>query len=126
MRPFTFVRAGDVATALDEVTRPGEAKFIAGGTPIAVYRGARGEAWRIFRVGTFYTIAPLDNRDMPRGKLDVVLALRALKGAGIITGKEWFNGIAFGIEPTFSGGRTQFTIRKLRVTYDGAASGPRS
>jgi hypothetical protein len=56
--------------------------------------------------------------DFLQGEIDISRVLKLLVHSGVITGKEWFNGIAFGTEPTEGAGRTRLTIEHWRVDYE--------
>jgi hypothetical protein len=120
-------RAGDNAAKIIEIgfflhTPEETMKFIRNGDYIATYRDATRREWRITRSGTYVTIVPTDGADIPDGRIDMLQVLNLLIKTGTITGAEWFNGIAFGLEPTVGAGKTRLLIRDWRVHYKGVES----
>ena len=69
---------------------------------------AFGVQWDVTRnqgPGIPYIIfMPHDGTDLLKGRLDVKGALAELRRIGIISGDEWLNGVAFGVEPVSGSG----------------------
>ncbi|MET0240389.1 MAG: hypothetical protein ABW184_10890 [Sphingobium sp.] len=96
---------------------PGEGVWPHGLKHIGTYRDRARREWAINQINTFVIISPKDQKDVLKGKLDVREFLRELVRLKIITGDEWFNGIAFGMEPVKGAGETELWIKKWRVDY---------
>lgn len=92
--------------------------FAAAGAFIGGYRDQQGRAWTIRRQGTFYLVIPDGDADITSGTLEVMPLLSRLIQDHILTGNEWFNGLAFGIEPAPGGGYTRLNVDHWRVTYE--------
>lgn len=90
--------------------------FQSGGTSIGTYTDAGGISWSVVQNSTFVTFMRLDNSDVTVATIDKKAALLYLKGKGVITGSEWVNGCAIGIEPFQGVGRMQ--INKWVVTLN--------
>lgn len=86
-------------------------------TVIGSLTDASRQAWSIRRAGNYVMIFPQDGRDILSGRINVLSFLKFLTLRGVITGNEWFNGIAFGMEPIKGAGSTQLTIDHWHVTY---------
>jgi hypothetical protein len=54
--------------------------------------------------------------DVVIGSIDVKATLNFLMAKGVITGAEWFNGIALGVEPVSGSGELRLT--KWAMTYN--------
>lgn len=54
---------------------------------------------------------------MSEGTIDVREFLKALVARKVITGQEWFNGIAFGTEPVAGAGQTEIDIHRWKVDF---------
>lgn len=63
-----------------------------------------GRLWTVRRNGQFVTAVLGNGTDILSGQFDWVGYFAFLKAAGTITGSEWFNGMALGIEPHRNGG----------------------
>lgn len=81
------------------------------------YTDSQGRRWGISRHEKFIRIYPLDARDVSEGTLDVREFLHVLVERKVITGEEWFNGIAFGTEPVAGAGQTELEIHQWKVDY---------
>lgn len=86
-------------------------------TKITRFKDSSYRDWVITRGEKFVTIFPEDGRDVTEGTIDVREFLKVLIDNGVITGNEWFNGIAFGMEPTRGGGQTELTVERWKVFY---------
>lgn len=114
--------AGNLKTKLFEIgfllhTNGAQQAWLKSRNFIGRYRDTAGRNWVITRGGTFITIFPEDGEDILDGTLDVKEFLVMLKAQGVITGEEWFNGIAFGTEPIRGAGETEITVHKWQVDY---------
>ena len=88
------------------------------GQMIGIFVDAWGTRWTVTKRGTFVTITPTYVETIPRGTIDVAHMLRFLRERQVITGEEWFNGIAFGTEPTEGAGDTAIKVLEWQVTYN--------
>ena len=77
-----------------------------------------GRTWTVARSANstpFVTLVPAGNVDLLSGTIDVRAVLLCLKGKGVITGQEYFNGMDFGVEPLFGSGSVG--VYSWSVTY---------
>jgi hypothetical protein len=78
------------------------------GIPASNWTDAYGVAWEITRnqgPGIPYIILmPRGGGDLLKGRLDVKGALAELRRLGLVSGDEWLNGTAFGVEPISGSG----------------------
>ncbi|WP_293978811.1 hypothetical protein [Sphingobium sp.] len=81
------------------------------------YTDSEGRHWGISRHEKFIRIYPKDGRDVREGTIDVREFLKALVARKVITGQEWFNGIAFGTEPVAGAGQTEIDIHRWKVDF---------
>ena len=90
--------------------------FAADGTQLGPYVDATRRPWKVARQptphGPFYMFLPA--AEVPAGSIDCKAALDFLRSKGCVTGEEWFNGIALGIEPVTGSG----SMRVERFTVD--------
>jgi hypothetical protein len=93
-------------------------RFIEKGQKISAFNDSDGRQWQITRTNNYVTILPSGAKDFLQGEIDIRSALTLLVDRGAITGDEWFNGIAFGTEPTEGAGHTSLTIERWRVDYE--------
>ena len=116
-------RPGDAAAKVIEVgvllhAPASSMAFVRAGNRIATFDDGAGRVWLITRTGSYVTIARQDGTDLPHGTIDLKPILALLVRFHVITGREWFNGIAFGTEPTDEAGVTRLHIDHWRVDYD--------
>jgi hypothetical protein len=119
---FLTSRPGDASARVWEIGFllhvPSTTKaFMDAGQQLGTFSDAQGKSWRLVRKGSYFMVSPADGRTVRRGILDYGAVLRRLRKTGAIGGNEWFNGIAFGAEPTLGGGRTWLLVHHWRVTY---------
>lgn len=88
------------------------------GQMIGILVDAWRNRWTVTKRGTFVTITPYDVDVIRSGTIDVAHMLRFLRIHNVITGDEWFNGIAFGVEPTVGAGDTTVKVTDWQVTYN--------
>jgi len=92
--------------------------FAEAGEQLGDYLDAAGRSWKVAKQpaphGPFYLFIP--NGDVLEGTVDFKAALEFLRGKGHITGKEWFNGLAFGVEPVTGSGSMR--LEKWELTYE--------
>jgi hypothetical protein len=93
-------------------------RFIEKGKKISAFNDSDGRLWKITRTNNYVTILPSGGKDLLQGEIDIRSVLKLLVDSGVITGSEWFNGIAFGTEPTEGAGHTSLTIERWRVDYE--------
>jgi hypothetical protein len=86
------------------------------GALIGTHTDPSGRDWEVRKVGTFIMLLPADHADMVSGTLDMKAVLAFLFAQKAISGEEWFNGTALGIEPVR--GDTTVTIAHYGVTLD--------
>ncbi len=90
--------------------------FFEQGLLIGTYRDATGVTWVARMNGTFCMLMTAGYNDVVSGSIDVGATLAFLKTKGIITGNEWFNGIALGVEPVRGSG--ELSITRWTVSYN--------
>jgi hypothetical protein len=78
---------------------------------------SNGFTWNVRESGTYRVAYPPDYADY-QGPLPFRDFFAFLTESGEITGNEWFNGLAFGVEPHSGAG--SLTITKFAPTYSGA------
>lgn len=87
------------------------------GEQLGAFTDASGRAWKIAvqtsPAGPYYMFIP--PAEVLSGSIDCKAALDFLRGKGRITGEEWFNGFAFGIEPVKGSGSLR--VQNLSVSY---------
>lgn len=74
--------------------------------PLGMYSDHVLRRWRVVRLPgaiPYIIFVPEDQKDF-RGTLEVRHALQYLVAKAVITGGEWINGVAIGVEPHFGGG----------------------
>lgn len=116
-------KAGDETAKVAEIglflhTPQTTAAFAGTGTLIGGYRDRQGRAWSVRRQGRYYLIVPTNGEDVTSGTIEIAPLLRWLMRRHVLTGHEWFNGIAFGMEPAPGGGRTRLIVDRWRVIYE--------
>jgi len=115
-------KAGDETAKLFEIgfflhTPQTTATFARAGALIGGYRDRQGRAWTVHRQGTYFMIIPAGGEDVPAGTIEIAPLLSWLMQKRILNGTEWFNGLAFGIEPGPGGGHTRLVVDRWRVIY---------
>lgn len=88
--------------------------------PVGTFISKSGVVWNVSRDPTaphgpdilFY---PSDQADIPTGNIDIKAMLSWLKSQNVITGREYFNGLALGVEPRQLDGT--LAVHDLRVRY---------
>lgn len=75
------------------------AEFARKSRQIGIFTDPKRRRWRVAIEGTYCMIQPADGRDVTGGELDMLAAVRWLKGKGLVKGDEWFTGVAIGAEP---------------------------
>ena len=78
---------------------------------------SQGLQWTIATQGNIVIFAPSDFRDLTNYTTDLKGLLQAAVADGVMSGNEYFNGIALGNEPREGSG--SMTIHSLSVNYDG-------
>jgi hypothetical protein len=83
-------------------------QWVQSGVAKSDWRDAFGTTWEISQnkgPGIPYVIfTPKGGTDLLKGRLDIKGALAELRRAGVISGDEWLNGVAFGAEPVSGSG----------------------
>jgi hypothetical protein len=83
---------------------------------------SQGLQWTIATQGNIVIFAPSDFRDLTNYTTDLKGLLQAAVADGVMSGSEYFNGIALGNEPREGSG--SMTIHSLSVNYDGDHTAP--
>ncbi|WP_275229288.1 GH12 family glycosyl hydrolase domain-containing protein [Novosphingobium album (ex Liu et al. 2023)] len=89
--------------------------FVETGQQIGKFVEAGGRTWIVARNEKFVTFMPEGGVDVLNGRIDMLAALRWLKSKKVITGREWYNGVAIGVEPFKGTGHIQ--IDRWSVGY---------
>lgn len=91
--------------------------FANAGEQLGTYTDASGRAWKVAvqsaPAGPYYMFIP--TAPVLSGSFDFKAALDFLRAKGRLTGEEWFNGLAFGVEPVAGSGSLR--VRSLSVVY---------
>jgi hypothetical protein len=91
--------------------------FADAGEQLGAFTDATGRSWKVGKQtaphGPYYMFIPAG--DVLEGTIDFKSALDFLRAKGQVTGKEWFTGLAFGIEPVAGSGSVR--VENLSVTY---------
>lgn len=91
--------------------------FVEDGEQLGTFADAGGRKWKVAvqpaPAGPYFMFLPSD--DVPDGTVDFKAALDFLSAKGKLTGMEWFNGLAFGVEPVTGSGSLH--LERLAVTY---------
>lgn len=93
-------------------------EFADAGEQLGTFTDANGRKWKVAQQlaphGPYYMFFP--EGEVLEGTVDFKAALDFLKGKKQITGEEWFNGLAFGIEPVAGSGSLH--VQDLSVRYE--------
>lgn len=95
-----------------EITRTFHLK----GKPVGPDHQNGGVTYSVRRNGNYVTFAPAGFAEQLEGRIDWKAALTYLVAQGVITGSEYVNGVALGVEPTLGGGKGQLTVKRYEVT----------
>ncbi|QIF03117.1 hypothetical protein [Roseimicrobium sp. ORNL1] len=110
---------GDKVAEIGFFLRPAKSavEFVNAGEQLGTYTDASGRVWKVAVQpaphGPFYMFLP--SAEVPAGSIDFKAALSFLQGKGKVSGEEWFNGLAFGIEPITGSGSVR--VQSLTVNY---------
>ncbi|WP_189620926.1 hypothetical protein [Novosphingobium colocasiae] len=85
------------------------------GKPIGSYTDGEGRHWLVVRDEKFVMFLAKDGADVRSGRIDMLAALKWLKQQKVVSGREWYTGVAIGVEPFGGFGRLQ--IDKWSVDY---------
>ncbi len=92
--------------------------FADAGEQLGTFTDASKHAWKVAKqtgpFGPYYMFMPTAG-DVLSGTIDFKAGLDFLRGKGQITGEEWFNGLAFGVEPEKGSGSIH--VETLSVSY---------
>jgi hypothetical protein len=112
---------GDSSTVQHEVEvyihSPGYVQDWIENLPQHQFTDSQGLQWTIATQGNIVIFAPSDFRDLTNYTTDLKGLLQAAVADGVMSGSEYFNGIALGNEPREGSG--SMTINSLTVNYDG-------
>jgi hypothetical protein len=119
---YLTAKPGDETSKLVEIglflhTPALTSAFARSGERIGDYRDRQGRIWTIRRQGTYYLVIPNDGADVQSGTLELQPLLAFLMTKHVLSGAEWFNGMAFGVEPASGGGRTRLIVDHWHVDY---------
>ena len=91
--------------------------FADAGEQLGHFTDSTGRVWKVgvqpAPAGPYYMFIPAE--DVLTGTVDFKAGLDFLRNKGRLTGEEWFNGLAFGIEPVSGSGSVR--VQSLSVTY---------
>ena len=91
--------------------------FANAGEQLGTFTDASGRGWKVgvqtAPAGAYYMFVP--DSEILSGSIDFKAALDFLRAKGRLTGEEWFNGLAFGIEPVTGSGSLR--VQSLSVSY---------
>ncbi len=111
--------AGEKICEIGFFPRPAKSamEFAAAGEQLGTFTEATGRAWKVAvqkaPAGAYYMFIPPS--EVLSGSIDFKAALEFLRARGRVTGEEWFNGLAFGVEPVAGSGSLK--VLSLSVTY---------
>jgi len=93
-------------------------EFADAGEQLGSFTDANGRIWKVGKQpaphGPYYMFIPAG--DVLEGAIDFKAALDFLRVKGAVTGEEWFNGLAFGIEPVTGSGSLH--VESFSVRYE--------
>ena len=116
---LTKTAGGEKLAEIGFFPRPARSavEFANAGEQLGTYADASGQAWKVAvqraPAGVYYMFIPA--AAVLSGSIDFKAALEFLRAKGRVTGEEWFNGLAFGIEPVAGSGSLR--VQSLSVTY---------
>ena len=91
--------------------------FADAGEQLGTFTDAAGRAWKVAKQpaphGPFYMFLPTG--EVLAGTVDFRAAIEFLRSRGHVTGEEWVNGVAFGIEPIAGSGSLR--LESLAIRY---------
>jgi hypothetical protein len=116
---FLTTRQRDYSTRTVEVGFLSQAsasarRFFDAATPLGVWKDPDGQIWRVARRDAYCMFIP-ETGALWRGRLHYSAAFRWLIARNVLTGREWFNGLAIGVEPVSGAG--SMTVKQWRVAY---------
>lgn len=92
--------------------------FADAGEQLGTFTDVTSRAWKVGKQpaphGPYYMFITVG--DVLEGTIDFKAALDFLRAKGHVTGEEWFNGLAFGIEPVTGSGSLR--VESLSVRYE--------
>ena len=92
--------------------------FANAGEQLGTFTDATGRAWKVGKQsaphGPYYMFIPAG--EVLAGTINFKAALDFLRAKSQVAGEEWFNGLAFGIEPVAGSGSLR--LRSLSVTFN--------
>jgi hypothetical protein len=84
-----------------------------GGTRLGAHVDPAGRQWQVYQRDTFVMIFPADGRDVESGTLYMKAMFDQLMQWKLLTGDEWFNGMAIGVEPIR--GKATMTLERWTI-----------
>ncbi|HLZ05682.1 MAG TPA: hypothetical protein VKR55_26465 [Bradyrhizobium sp.] len=125
---LTSTPDGDQSTVQHEIEvyahSPGYVQDWLSNLPQHTFTDAQGMKWIIATQGNIVAFAPADFHDLTNNTIDLKGLLQAAAADGVISGNEYFDGIALGNEPREGSG--SMTINSFTVNYDGDHTGTAS
>lgn len=118
--PASFATRGLEIGFLPNVSDDGRS-FFSGGEQLGTWRDPGGREWKVAIRGKYCMLIPTD-ATFTSGTLYFGAVIKWLMSQGRLTGQEWFNGLAIGVEPV--GGRGSLRVDKWRVYPALGASAP--
>jgi hypothetical protein len=97
-------------------TPKASAAFAAQAKPIGSYTDPQGRRWNVTMDERYCMFVPADQADIATGEIDMLAALGWLRTKRLVTGEEWFSGVAIGAEPVWGIGHVE--IKHWAVTYN--------
>jgi hypothetical protein len=84
-----------------------------GGTRLGTHVDPAGRQWQVYQRGTFVMVFPADGRDVETGTIHMKPMFDQLMQWKVLTGEEWFNGMAIGVEPVR--GKATMTLERWSI-----------
>src|SRR6185437_7164466 len=103
---------------------PGYVQDWVANLPQHSFTDAQGMQWTIATSGNIVVFVPSNFQDLTNNNVDLKALLQAAAADGVISGNEYFDGIALGNEPREGSG--SMTINSFSVNYDGDHTGTAS
>lgn len=112
--------AGNAAAKVVEIgfflhASPASIAFARTGTSLGVFTDASGRRWTVTKAAKFVMLMPADGGNVTSATIDGKGVMAFLVAKEVITGAEWFNGAALGVEPVR--GSSTVAIGQWAVTY---------
>ena len=90
------------------------------GEQLGIWKDAANRGWKVAKQagpqGPYFMFIPVGAGDVLEGTIDFKAALEFLRGKKLVTGEEWFTGLALGIEPMRGSGSVH--VESFAVKYE--------